>query len=67
MKEFLTGMHDPPYALYSPPSSDETVTNDGIVGLYSGLNISCSGIIVRRGFYFGMDGSLKLVVLTGNV
>ncbi|KAL0307018.1 UNVERIFIED_CONTAM: ADP,ATP carrier protein 3, mitochondrial [Sesamum radiatum] len=40
---------------------------DGLVGLYRGFNISCVGIIVYRGLYFGMYDSLKPVVLTGSL
>ena len=40
---------------------------DGIAGLYRGFNISCVGIIVYRGLYFGMYDSLKPVVLTGDL
>ncbi|XVE93680.1 hypothetical protein REPUB_Repub01dG0214900 [Reevesia pubescens] len=39
----------------------------GIAGLYCGFNISCVGIIVYRGLYFGMYDSLKLVVLVGKL
>ncbi|KAD3337231.1 hypothetical protein E3N88_32751 [Mikania micrantha] len=39
----------------------------GIVGLYRGFNISCVGIIVYRGLYFGMYDSLKPVLLTGSL
>ncbi|TMW83621.1 hypothetical protein EJD97_001176 [Solanum chilense] len=41
--------------------------SDGVVGLYRGFNISCVGIIVFRGLYFGMYNSLKLVLLTGKM
>jgi solute carrier family 25 (adenine nucleotide translocator) protein 4/5/6/31 len=37
----------------------KTLHTDGIVGLYRGFNISCIGIIVYRGLYFGMYDSLK--------
>jgi solute carrier family 25 (adenine nucleotide translocator) protein 4/5/6/31 len=43
----------------------KTIKTDGIAGLYRGFNISCVGIIVYRGFYFGMFDSLKPVVLQG--
>ncbi|XP_073005232.1 ADP,ATP carrier protein 1, mitochondrial-like [Typha latifolia] len=43
----------------------KTVKSDGIAGLYRGFNISCVGIIVYRGLYFGMYDSLKPVVLIG--
>jgi len=45
----------------------KTFASDGIAGLYRGFNISCVGIIVYRGLYFGMYDSLKPVVLTGNM
>jgi len=45
----------------------KTIKSDGIVGLYRGFNISCVGIIVYRGLYFGMYDSLKPVLLTGNM
>jgi solute carrier family 25 (adenine nucleotide translocator) protein 4/5/6/31 len=45
----------------------KTLASDGIQGLYRGFNISCVGIIVYRGLYFGMYDSLKPVVLTGNM
>jgi solute carrier family 25 (adenine nucleotide translocator) protein 4/5/6/31 len=37
----------------------KTLKSDGIVGLYRGFNISCVGIIVYRGLYFGLYDSLK--------
>ncbi|KAI3968781.1 hypothetical protein MKX01_028931 [Papaver californicum] len=37
----------------------KTLKSDGIAGLYRGFNISCVGIIVYRGLYFGMYDSLK--------
>jgi len=43
----------------------KTLATDGIAGLYRGFTISCVGIIVYRGLYFGMYDSLKPVVLTG--
>jgi len=43
----------------------KTIKSDGIQGLYRGFNISCVGIIVYRGLYFGMYDSLKPVVLQG--
>ncbi|GMN53830.1 hypothetical protein TIFTF001_022960 [Ficus carica] len=41
----------------------KTLQTDGIAGLYRGFNISCVGIIVYRGLYFGLYDSLKPVVL----
>ncbi|CAK9188437.1 unnamed protein product [Ilex paraguariensis] len=43
----------------------KTFQSDGLAGLYRGFNISCVGIIVYRGLYFGMYDSLKPVILTG--
>ncbi|THG04338.1 hypothetical protein TEA_018030 [Camellia sinensis var. sinensis] len=45
----------------------KTLASDGLAGLYRGFNISCVGIIVYRGLYFGMYDSLKPVVLTGKL
>nr|DAD38188.1 TPA_asm: hypothetical protein HUJ06_008829 [Nelumbo nucifera] len=45
----------------------KTLKSDGIAGLYRGFNISCIGIIVYRGLYFGMYDSLKPVVLVGKL
>jgi len=45
----------------------KTLKTDGIQGLYRGFTISCVGIIVYRGLYFGMYDSLKPVLLTGNM
>lgn len=45
----------------------KTLASDGIAGLYRGFNISCVGIIVYRGLYFGMYDSLKPVLLTGKM
>ncbi|KAI3739980.1 hypothetical protein L2E82_30394 [Cichorium intybus] len=45
----------------------KTLASDGIAGLYRGFNISCVGIIVYRGLYFGLYDSLKPVVLTGKM
>lgn len=41
----------------------KTLKSDGIVGLYRGFVISCVGIIVYRGFYFGLYDSLKPILL----
>ncbi|KAF5201341.1 ADP,ATP carrier protein [Thalictrum thalictroides] len=41
-----------------------TLKSDGIARLYRGFNISCVGIIVYRGLYFGMYDSLKPVLLS---
>eukprot|EP01119_Soliformovum_irregulare_P008361 TRINITY_DN21483_c0_g1_i1.p2 TRINITY_DN21483_c0_g1~~TRINITY_DN21483_c0_g1_i1.p2 ORF type:complete len:313 (-),score=112.23 TRINITY_DN21483_c0_g1_i1:113-1051(-) len=45
----------------------KTMATDGIAGLYRGFVISCVGIIVYRGLYFGMYDSLKPILLTGNM
>ncbi|KAJ0682402.1 putative mitochondrial carrier protein [Helianthus annuus] len=45
----------------------QTLATDGIAGLYRGFNISCVGIIVYRGLYFGLYDSLKPVLLTGKL
>uniref|UniRef100_A0A804LCU5 ADP/ATP translocase n=1 Tax=Zea mays TaxID=4577 RepID=A0A804LCU5_MAIZE len=45
----------------------KTLASDGIRGLYRGFNISCVGIIVYRGLYFGMYDSLKPVLLVGTL
>jgi len=45
----------------------KTMAADGLVGLYRGFMVSCVGIIVYRGCYFGFYDSLKPVVLTGQL
>jgi len=45
----------------------KTIATDGVAGLYRGFVVSCVGIIVYRGLYFGMYDSLKPVVLTGDM
>ncbi|CAH1416009.1 unnamed protein product [Lactuca virosa] len=45
----------------------KTLATDGIAGLYRGFTISCVGIIVYRGLYFGLYDSLKPVILTGKL
>ena len=37
--------------------------SDGITGLYRGFAISCVGIFIYRGLYFGLYDSLKPIVL----
>jgi len=37
----------------------KTIASDGVAGLYRGFFVSCVGIIVYRGFYFGLYDSLK--------
>jgi len=41
----------------------KTLKSDGFVGLYRGFAISCVGIIVYRGCYFGFYDSLKPILL----
>jgi len=43
----------------------KTLKTDGIAGLYRGFVVSCVGIVVYRGLYFGLYDSLKPVLLTG--
>jgi len=45
----------------------KTLATDGIQGLYRGFLISCFGIVVYRGLYFGLYDSLKPVLLTGKM
>jgi solute carrier family 25 (adenine nucleotide translocator) protein 4/5/6/31 len=42
----------------------KTFASDGIAGLYRGFLVSCVGIIIYRGLYFGLFDSLKPVVNT---
>jgi len=41
----------------------KTIKSDGFVGLYRGFVISCFGIIVYRGCYFGFYDTLKPLLL----
>jgi len=41
----------------------KTLKSDGIVGLYRGFVISCVGIVVYRGCYFGFYDTLKPILL----
>jgi len=41
----------------------KTIKSDGIQGLYRGFVISCVGIFVYRGFYFGLYDTLKPMLL----
>jgi len=41
----------------------KTLASDGVAGLYRGFCISCVGIIVYRGFYFGLYDTLKPLLL----
>lgn len=44
----------------------KTLKSDGFVGLYRGFVISCVGIVVYRGCYFGFYDTLKPIVLGDN-
>jgi len=37
----------------------KTMKTDGIQGLYRGFCVSCTGIVIYRGFYFGLYDSIK--------
>jgi len=41
----------------------KTIKTDGIQGLYRGFVISCVGIFIYRGMYFGLYDSLKPILL----
>ncbi|CAF0967126.1 unnamed protein product [Didymodactylos carnosus] len=41
----------------------KTLATDGIVGLYRGFGISCVGIFIYRGCYFGLYDTLKPIIL----
>merc|ERR1711981_99789 len=41
----------------------KTLASDGIQGLYRGFVISCVGIFIYRGLYFGLYDSLKPIVV----
>ncbi|KAJ3075091.1 ADP/ATP carrier protein [Quaeritorhiza haematococci] len=40
----------------------KTLASDGVAGLYRGFVISCVGIIVYRGLYFGLYDSIKPIL-----
>ena len=44
----------------------KTLATDGFVGLYRGFVISCVGIIIYRGCYFGFYDTLKPIILGEN-
>jgi len=44
----------------------KTLKSDGFIGLYRGFMISCVGIIVYRGCYFGFYDTLKPIILGEN-
>merc|ERR1712127_959486 len=41
----------------------KTIASDGVAGLYRGFVISCVGIVVYRGFYFGLFDTLKPILV----
>ena len=41
----------------------KTIASDGIAGLYRGFTISCVGIFIYRGLYFGIYDTLKPVMI----
>lgn len=41
----------------------KTLKSDGFIGLYRGFVISCVGIVVYRGCYFGFYDTLKPIIL----
>jgi len=43
----------------------KTLNTDGVAGLYRGFVISCVGIVVYRGLYFGMYDSIKPLLPKG--
>jgi len=45
----------------------KTYASDGLAGLYRGFVISCVGIVVYRGLYFGLFDSLKPIVIVGSL
>merc|ERR1712066_197032 len=44
----------------------KTIASDGIAGLYRGFAISCVGIFIYRGLYFGLYDSLKPIFIGEN-
>jgi len=44
----------------------QTIASDGLGGLYRGFVISCVGIFIYRGFYFGLFDTLKPMLLPGD-
>merc|ERR1712217_1009714 len=45
----------------------KTLASDGFAGLYRGFCISCVGIVVYRGFYFGLYDTIKPLMLRDDV
>jgi len=44
----------------------KTLASDGIRGLYRGFTVSCLGIMVYRGFYFGLYDTFRQIVFGEN-
>jgi solute carrier family 25 (adenine nucleotide translocator) protein 4/5/6/31 len=44
----------------------KTIATDGVAGLYRGFAISCVGIFVYRGFYFGLYDTIRPLLLGDN-
>lgn len=44
----------------------KTIASDGIAGLYRGFVISCVGIVIYRGAYFGIYDTLKPILIGDN-
>lgn len=44
----------------------KTLKSDGIAGLYRGFVISCVGIVIYRGAYFGLYDTVKPIILGDN-
>jgi len=45
----------------------KTMASDGIAGLYRGFVVSCVGIVIYRGCYFGFFDTLKPILLVGKL
>jgi len=43
----------------------QTIATDGVAGLYRGFVVSCVGIFIYRGFYFGLFDTLKPILIPG--
>lgn len=44
----------------------KTIASDGVAGLYRGFVISCIGIMVYRGFYFGLFDTMRPLMQSDN-
>ncbi|CCW71517.1 unnamed protein product [Phytomonas sp. Hart1] len=44
----------------------KTFKSDGLIGLYRGFMVSCVGIVVYRGFYFGLYDTLQPLLPVNN-